>query len=130
MALMKFREPNQVQWRGMRPAHNGTEVHGAGGTAVIGIVNILPAHASLTQYVHYYSVSLIPGLPQTATLEYATGAGVAIWVFALIYETVGGERIPLVGNFWPPLEVLPTNQILLRLTAASWAQASVLAWRE
>ena len=26
MALMKFREPNQVRWQGVRPAHNGTQV--------------------------------------------------------------------------------------------------------
>jgi len=26
MALMKFREPNQVKWVGVRPGHNGTQI--------------------------------------------------------------------------------------------------------
>lgn len=28
MAIMKFREPNQVKWQGMRPGHNGTQIIG------------------------------------------------------------------------------------------------------
>jgi len=28
MALMKFREQNQVLWRGVKPAHNGEQVYG------------------------------------------------------------------------------------------------------
>lgn len=26
MGVMEFREPNQVLWRGVRPAHNGTQI--------------------------------------------------------------------------------------------------------
>ena len=33
--LMEYREPNQVLWRGVRPAHNGTQVQGY--AAVVGI---------------------------------------------------------------------------------------------
>lgn len=39
MAFMEFREPNQVQWIGSRPAHNGEQAYGHGvvtnGTATI-----------------------------------------------------------------------------------------------
>ena len=60
MALMRFRESNHVKWRGVRPAHDGTQVLGyaviAGATAVVYAVP-----AGQTGFVTFFSLSSISG---------------------------------------------------------------------
>jgi len=49
MALMKFREPNQVRWVGSRPGHDGTQVYGYNAQNGVGnaIVYVVPADSTL-----------------------------------------------------------------------------------
>ena len=49
MALMEFREPNQVKWLGSRPGHNGTQVleHGSQTGVGTSVVYTVPAGVTL-----------------------------------------------------------------------------------
>ena len=58
MALMKFREPNQVLWRGVRPGHNWTEVYDYS-IATNATVVMYTVPAGQTAYFHYFGLDVL-----------------------------------------------------------------------
>jgi len=78
MALMKFREPNQVKWQGFRPGHNGEQI-------------------TLFQNVTNGTISI-----------YTVAAGKTFyltdWVFTVSDSVGGGRGLLLVQNLVPATE--------------------------
>jgi len=104
MALMKFREPNQVKWQGVRPAHNGTQVLDRA-SATNGTTTIYTVPAGNVFYLCYVSLGY-----------YAMAAGTVQIVIrdstaalrAMLYSdllTGGFDGIGKASNFWPPVEL-------------------------
>jgi len=107
MALMKFREPNQVRWIGSRPGHNGTQIL-EDARANNSAIRIYTTPADVT----FFLCSLVLNLESVV-------AGVA---YCRVYDDGGAaqyyifERTVLAADptmtipfsFWPPME-LPTD---------------------
>ena len=130
MALMKFREPNQVRWIGSRPAHNGTQVSEYRATNVAGITNLLPAQATQTQYITYFFISTEANGSNNVLMELRTPVPAIVWVLGVGRGLLAYKGEFASGSFWPPLEVLPTYTIDLELSGAVWCAAGVLGWIE
>lgn len=112
MALMEFREQNHVLWRGVRPAHDGTQVCKAGQQAGVGIVSIYTGHATKNLFLTFAMLS---------STQSAAAAGMARMLCLPIGEA--GTRNILVhlysaeghqvctATFNPPLEVIANTDV-------------------
>jgi hypothetical protein len=130
MALMNYREPNQVKWMGTRPGHNGTQVDKAN-TATNGIAIVYTVTAGKTLYLCTVSkwVELVAvGISSVFLRNVAD-----VFQYNLIYElTVAGVLIPHRSvTFWPPLEVPAGYDICVRSSVAGLTVGSfVFGWEE
>jgi len=130
MALMKFRESNQVRWQGSRPGHNGTQVLENGATALLVPTSFYTVTALKTFYlthaVLYNSINLTTN------------------IYLDIYDTtpvfwrrlLGGRpflnaaNVSINASYWPPIEV-PTGYFFYLFQAANAGIAAVIAgWEE
>jgi len=104
MALMSFREPNQVKWVGMRPAHRGTQVIvRAGGLGAEFIVYTVPAGKT------FYLCGLLVGFSTTAVATWGTvrvrnDLDVVQYALAGLLMDAVGQNI-VAHSYWPPLEI-------------------------
>jgi len=130
MALMTYREANEVLWRGVRPAHNGTQ--------------LIKRQPCTNQTVMLYTV--LAG--ETLHLCSATGAieAVAAGIVTMAILDDGGvvqyyimDEAVLAGQsgvtrsqtFWPPVEMPTDWQIRLISTAVGLQlQGSIFGWIE
>jgi len=130
MALMKFREPNQVKWQGVRPAHNGTQVLETdvvvSGTKILYTV----AAGKILYLTHaYLGVGLITAIgigylwirDSTPTNLYLLG------VVRSITDTPSGPSFPC---YWPPIEIPATYDIAVIATANLEIHATIHGWVE
>jgi len=130
MALMSFREANQVLWRGVRPAHNGTQVSEVD-DATDATVNMYTVPDNFTFFL----------CSMNCTLS-AIAAGL---VFMNIYDDGGGlfyygiQHTMLAGDsgldkqftFWLPMELPEKYQVRIHSGAAGLTiRASVFGWVE
>lgn len=56
MCAMSFREPNRSLWRGMRPGHNGIQVHGRSGATNL-TLDVYEVTSGKTLYLTYMNFS-------------------------------------------------------------------------
>jgi len=104
MALMKFREPNQVKWQGVRPGHNGTQVI-AENYAINARLPIYTVLAGETFYLCSLGMACATFAAGTGTAGVETGGGVVL--AHLLYDNyvAGSNLFTKNVSFWPPLEV-------------------------
>jgi len=130
MALMHFREFNQAKWKGVRPAHRGTQVV-KDGVAEGALVILWPGSATQVFYLTSWTLGVMIGAAGDWGSLGAYDAVPASWYrIALIRKTAldGGE---LAGNFWPPLEIPLNYTVRIETNAAGcFAYASVHGWIE
>ena len=130
MALMKFREPNQVKWQGSRPAHDGTEIHKhTYATAATQIVYTVPAG----KYFHLCTAVLNMMMPVASTgrIEVWTAVPAVEYYIMATNIQANTNLLPHVATFWPPLELDPGWSI--RITVAgvgSGGYAMIFGWVE
>ena len=115
MALMEFREPNQVQWIGVRPAHRGTQI-----CTYAAIINGLAIIYTVPAGKHFCLIESLCRMTVAATgmgrVTYQTAGGMSyrtlcsIWYDAFGYsgdssfcpayplELVEGERLVVVSS--------------------------------
>jgi len=130
MALMKFREPNQVRRVGVRPAHDGTQVleRGSADNATV-VLYTVPAgkvfylcHAWLNvQGVAAGSVylAIYDGVPAVWRLLYTTAVPINT------FYTVGE------GNYYPPIEIPTTYSLRINSVGANCtARGLIHGWVE
>ncbi len=107
---MKFREPNQVLWRGVRPAHNGEQVRRMY-TIEDAIYNLYTVPDDQTLYLCHSQMNI----RQVADGEafFAIYDPVPSWWY-MMHRTevlVGAVVSPSIASYWPPIEV-PEKYIL------------------
>lgn len=105
MALMDFREHDELKWLGVRPAHHGEQVLTQIETATIGHVIIYTVPAGKTLFLTYIFI----GNATDDTAQY----GISIFDSAPAFTNflvMARVRTPYFGislpcNFWPPIEL-------------------------
>ena len=130
MALMKFREPNQVKWMGLRPGHNGTQVRGyISVDNADAIVYTVPADKT------FYLCSLTLGYLALAagvaeiSLRNAADAFLCNFLRDVIVATSSGRSQSL--TFWPPMEITSLYDIFIKSNAAGLQiNGFVFGWYE
>lgn len=130
MALMGFRENNRVLWRGVRPAHNGTQV-AVPNSATNAEVVIYTVPAGTIFHLTWYGFSIS---------ALAAGRGVlAIYddapaIIAYLAETnvVLAVNTPMSCCGLPfPIELLPDYTVRIYSSAAGLtARGSIAGWVE
>ena len=108
MSDMHFREPNQVKWSGVRPAHNGTQIRV--GEEIVALlwtpVYEVPAgetgmitHISLSHGINAAALFYIAIYDATPALEQIIYRG---------FHILNWPETKCNFNYWPPME-LPTG---------------------
>ena len=130
MALMSFREPNQVRWTGARPAHRGTQIL-KWSEKVNGSTTIHTVTAGKTLYL----TSLTAFVQSTA----AATAG-SVWVRdtlgALVSRLVTAYFLAAGSGSWAlpypfPLEIPAGYDIIAYSSAATvYCGACIAGWEE
>ena len=130
MAVMSFRESNQVRWRGIRPGHNGTQVlesaPGVNGTVVLYTV---AAGATL------YLVSVFLGLLGSAAATHGQiwirdAVPANLYLLASVYSAANDYSASVPHTYWPPIEIPATYSLALVDVAANMSQATIFGWVE
>jgi len=130
MALMKFREPNQVKWRGVKPAHNGTQVLVAGdANNVENIFYTVPA--GKIYYLHGFSLQCTPNITAGSYLAvYNTTP--ALWLRLAYLDGFLGTQVPIFSSsFSYPLEIPSLYTFRIKSNVAGfWARTTIFGWLE
>jgi len=105
MALMKFREPNQVKWCGVRPGHNGTFTSAELRTAAAAwsVVYTVPVNTRLYIF-HSWMSAINAGLAGNARIRIVYG-GVAHQLYIVEFEAIAGGRDFVDTSYYFPLEL-------------------------
>jgi len=103
MALMKFREDNQVRWVGTRPGHNGEQVFESG-QANNNTVILYTVPAGNTLYLCLVNYSVYFGIANTSKLMYYDGTP-ALWRTPIQMSGPVADNFGQVFHYWPPLEL-------------------------
>ena len=130
MSVMNFREPNQVKWVGVRPAHNGTQVikhtNAQNGTVIIYTV---PSGNT------YFLTGFTIGVRQEAAGDIALGVrdGSDVWQYYLFHNSYGSAQPPYAFGMGLtyPIEIPEDYDIYLWSSAASvYIFATIMGWIE
>ena len=101
---MKFREPNEVNWQGVRPGHNGTQVveydHVVNGTDLVYTVT-----AGKILYLISWTHNIVNNSGGVGTSTAYIDDGINVWYMFDYYH--GADNVPggKAGNQYPPIEV-------------------------
>ena len=130
MALMEFREPNQVKWQGLRPGHNGTQVIEGEPIAALNWSTVYLVPAGVTFYMTFASLSCC-GLIAANMYLAIWDAGPALWrtIFGLGHP-VNTSVLGMSSNFWPPIELAPGYSVQVFQNVNNAVVGSVHGWIE
>lgn len=130
MALMDFREPNQVKWVGMRPGHNGTQV-ALTGMANNNTVVVYTVPAGQTLYLCTVTLTSNFGAAGSGWAWLETAGAVFVYGFSGVLNTAGSGALGSTAQFWPPMEV-PTGYVIKVISGAAGLliYASIYGWVE
>ena len=130
MALMKFREPNQVRWQGVRPGHNGTQVL-AFAFADNETTDIYTVPAGKTFFLTWYSLGLTTVAAGNCSLQIRTPVPVVLLVLDRLFFTVAGNMPSVSQSLTFPIEVASTYLISVVSSAAGLrAYGNIVGWVE
>ena len=130
MALMAFREPNQVKWVGVRPAHRGTQIvkegYADGALVIVWTVTVGKTGFLATVILN------AAGLPGVGTLYVRNAADV--YQYSILWGgilTAVGSVMPASASFNPPLEIPAEWDVVMISSAVGFACAGfVFGWEE
>jgi len=130
MALMTYREANQVLWRGVRPAHNGTQIFQRR-TADNETTVIYTTPADQHFYLCHCSLQFSAIAAGRAIIRARTDAA-AIWaelIYEVILATSDGKTTGF--SYWPPIEFPYSYDIVVISNAVGLGlQGMVFGWVE
>ena len=130
MALMSFREANQVLWRGVRPAHNGTQVIYDINTAVIAEHVLFTSGAGIYHFICNCWIASTDNLAQELTIRVYNDAPAIIGSLYYGRSSVGYKGINQNLSFWPPFEFSPGFSLRVNVSAATWCSFGCSGWSE
>ena len=130
MALMKFREPNQVAWVGCRPAHRGTQI--AKFLSVNNASGIVHTVASGKTFFLNLSVVMCRTGAGSARLSVRNDSDVHQYFITLIdIITAVGTSHSISIPYPYPLEIPSLWDVVIESTAAGCnADAHIHGWEE
>lgn len=130
MALMGWREPNQVKWVGTRPAHRGTQI-GKSASAVNATAIVYTVTAGKTLYLCTASLMTETATVSAGIFSIRDGADVSWLHLTMGRANTAGYFIAPCVTFWPPLEVPAGYDIVVFSSAAlaAWT-GSIFGWEE
>jgi len=130
MALMSFREANQMLWRGVRPAHNGTQVIAQKAadnlTATIYTVGV-----GETLYLCSATMGFVAIAAGQAIVQLINAA--PVWTVYAFYDVIlaGSEGRTQTRSYWPPVEMSAGSTITVQSVGAGLnLRASIHGWVE
>jgi len=119
MALMNFREPNQVKWVGSRPGHNGEQITAAKTSIATAWDDVYTVSAGKTLYLctlrHSHYSNTISKFYHIAWTD--AGHGVQVR-FVYDVNKVTGMNSDVI-HFWPPLEIPAGHKIAMYVADAT-----------
>lgn len=130
MALMKYREQNEVVWVGARPAHHGTQVNGYAnhtGAASTDLYTVPTGYKLFITYVSFF------GIKDTAVGDATLDVYDDVPAF---FQRIAGSRIPNLGTVGMgaglpfPIEVPADYLIRFITTGGVSGGASFYGWIE
>jgi len=130
MSAMAFREPNQVKWVGIRPAHNGEQVAksnaATNGTTIIHTVTATKTLYLCTSTLTYW------GAVGSGQIKVRNAADVDQYILVIGgLITAAGAFFGLSIPFNPPLEIpAGWDVVVLSSIAASVAEGFIFGWEE
>jgi len=130
MALMKFRQSNQVRWVGTRPAHDGTQVltYGTAVNAVDTFYTVPPGQVFYLTHVMWGYTSIAVGLTNLA-IQDAVPAVISYCFYEVILATSEGKSGGV--SYWPPIEMIEGWRLRLQSNAAGLTvRAAIHGWVE
>jgi len=110
MAMMKFREKNDVRWVGTRPGHNGLQLIG-NGAAIDDTVDVMQVDAGYVGYITEITIS-VDNRADGSVWVYWTDEANAIQKILFYTRTLATSPIiycPI--KYWPPLEIGDNHKI-------------------
>ena len=120
MALMTYREANQVLWRGVRPAHDGTQITKAMAQTGAGEANIYAGHATKKLFITYLMLSSREDIAAAGTAYIKTipiGEGAAVRLMDHRYDVAGHQCS--ASNLAFPIEVAANQAVIIGSTNAN-----------
>jgi hypothetical protein len=127
---MLHREPNRVKWVGVRPGHEGTQIHKRGvATNAIAIVHTVTAGKTFyfTGFVWFARASLAAA---EVIGRIRNVADVTVIDFIDYYFFTVGQ-LSICKSYWPPIEIAAGFDIVVYSTdATSWAALTIDGWEE
>lgn len=130
MALMSFREPNQVKWVGVLPGHNGEQVT-AVGTANNNTSIIYTVPVGRTLYLCAVSISSNHAGAGSGSVWLETAGAVLVYGFCSLLNVAGGGGSGGSAPFYPPMEVSSGHVFKVNSTIAGLnIYGSIFGWIE
>ena len=130
MSVMSFREPNEVKWIGVRPAHKGTQIFSSGLASNSTVVLHTVSLGKTLYLVSYGATAYLATTGISATMDIYDSTP-ALWqrIIDFIAAAVGQMRAD--NMFWPPLEIPSGYSIRLVSTDANaQIRGFVFGWEE
>ena len=130
MALMTYREPNQVRWVGIRPGHRGTQIIGdvliENNTA-----DILQITAGKKGYITLITLSIMHAAAGYVYLYWTDSLNAILGTLFTNRSAINTKTTDLCINFSPPFEIGDNHKIRLRSSdVAVRPHATVIGWEE
>jgi len=127
---MKFREPNEVRWVGVRPAHKGTQIIKQDSVAN-GNVVIYTVPSGKTLYLCEATILTDSQVTGNIGLLLRNASDIAVryicYVAAQANATIKADH----NHFWPPMEIQAGfNFLLLSSAAGLTVYGSIFGWEE
>ena len=130
MALMKYREPNQVLWQGVRPAHNGTEVTDSKSKNVAATFPVYTVPVGMTYHLTYAFLCVVSNVNINAAFRVRNDTAVIQYDLLYARSLIGFRVQPQNASFWPPIELPAGWDICLYQSAAFWCELAFSGWYE
>lgn len=130
MSAMKFREPNEVLWRGVRPAHKGEQVV-KGNTVNNGTSIVHTVSTGKTLYLTALAFSVYAGVGESNMFVRNAADVTQYYFFVNTIFTAGGAGSMGNLSFNPPLEIPAGYDICVSSNAAAnFAYGFIHGWEE
>jgi hypothetical protein len=130
MSAMEFREPNEVLWRGVRPAHKGTQVLDHD-TATNETTIIHTVGSGATLFLVEAMLLCVSNVTGYATLFIRDDGDALVRYLCTMKMGANGVWLSDHFNAWPPVELPEDYDICVLSSAAGLvAQGSIFGWEE
>jgi len=130
MSAMSFREPNEVKWVGVRPAHKGTQIF-KDATAENGITVIHTVSSGKTLYLCEVMLRCIYNVTGWGQLYVQDNNDIFVRDLCLINPIANTIKPTDHNHFWPPVEIPSAYDICVQSNAAGLiARGAIFGWEE